>query len=152
MPSRKRLRYLSLKSWLLSRSFALLLTAIVLPSMAKTFGQEPNRLAIDGRAVAALKKAPEGEREHLISANNGHSASPRPVFQAGTWDAKPNQYLVLQRKYGHQNKETALPVLPPVLHQRPVQPYAYGWFGATMNRHPKRSFGFHKNHTQWSFE
>ncbi len=151
MSSRKSWRYHS-PNGLLRSTLSLLLVAIVLPSMAKTFGQEPNRLAIDGRAVAPLRGVPPDKREHLVAAKSGHSSSPRPVFQAGTWDAKPNQYLVLQRKYGHQNQETALPILPPVLHQRPVQPYAYGWFGADMNRHPKRSFGFHKNHTQWSFE
>lgn len=32
------------------------------------------------------------------------------------------------------------------------QPYAYGFFGPTPQRHPTRHFGYRKNYTQWAWK
>lgn len=74
------------------------------------------------------------------------------VFTAGAWDLRPQSYLLLARPAKSEHDKERMPTIPPNLHELPVQPYAYGWFGATMDRHPRRSFGVRKSYTQWSFE
>jgi hypothetical protein len=74
------------------------------------------------------------------------------VFTAGAWDLRPQSYLLLARPAKSEHDKERMPSIPPNLHELPVQPYAYGWFGATMDRHPRRSFGVRKSYTQWSFE
>jgi hypothetical protein len=74
------------------------------------------------------------------------------VFTDGAWDLRPQSYLLLARPAKSEHDKDRMPKVPPNLHELPVQPYAYGWFGATMDRHPRRSFGVRKSYTQWSFE
>jgi hypothetical protein len=74
------------------------------------------------------------------------------VFTAGGWDLRPQNYLLLARPAKSKHEKERMPMVPPNLHELPVQPYAYGWFGANMDRHPRRSFGVRKSYTQWSFE
>jgi hypothetical protein len=122
------------------------------------FAQESNRLR-SAKPVAEIPgpTAPNvgdisvpdvqttGSALHGIRENNR-------VFMTGSWDIRPQSYLLLARPAKSEHDKERMPAVPPNLHELPVQPYAYGWFGAKMDRHPRRSFGVRKSYTQWSFE
>lgn len=73
-------------------------------------------------------------------------------FSIPGWDSNPQKYLVLDRSVNSHLGTKEKRDQAPVIERRPVEPYAYGWFGAKMNRHPHRSFGYQQAYTQWSFE
>jgi hypothetical protein len=98
-------------------------------------------------------------REDVMVGGTSESILPQPVaavvrphqFTAPGWDIPPHRYLVLQGQENTSHRQKTQ-VRSPVLEKRPADPYAYGWFGAKMNRHPHRSFGYQQAYTQWSFE
>ena len=130
---------------------------LVLIGLASSQGlaQEPRALMMPKQQLTSLRPyedatigaAPPRARALPMALHS----SPRH-FQAPGWDFQPHQYLVLDRQgtkgVSHRSKPDNAPILQP----RPVEPYAYGWFGAKMNRHPHRSFGFQHAYTQWAFE
>jgi hypothetical protein len=73
-------------------------------------------------------------------------------FSAPGWDVGPQKYLVLEKKSKLKHGRSAEQSPAPIIENRPVSPYAYGWFGTKMNRHPHRSFGYQQAYTQWAFE
>ena len=73
-------------------------------------------------------------------------------FLVPGWDSNNQKYLVLGRSANSHQSQKNQRDKAPVIERRPVEPYAYGWFGAKMNRHPHRSFGYQQAYTQWAFE
>jgi hypothetical protein len=73
-------------------------------------------------------------------------------FLVPGWDSNNQKYLVLGRSANSHLAQKNQRDKAPVIERRPVEPYAYGWFGAKMNRHPHRSFGYQQAYTQWAFE
>lgn len=75
------------------------------------------------------------------------SRAEEPILEA-MWGTSPLHYEVLRRpanKLGDPKPRTNAPQVV-----RPVQPYAYGWFGATPNKHWYRQFGHQSSYTQYS--
>lgn len=73
-------------------------------------------------------------------------------YSVAGWDSNPQKYLVLDRSVNSHLGAKEKRDQAPLIERRPVEPYAYGWFGTKMNRHPHRSFGYQQAYTQWSFE
>lgn len=73
-------------------------------------------------------------------------------FVVPGWDSKGHKYLVLDRSSSNHVGQKLHRQTAPVLQQRQVNPYAYGWFGAKPHSHPHRSFGYQQAYTQWAFE
>lgn len=117
-------------------------------------GQEPRRFTIQKQQLPSMTP-----REDVMVGGTSGALLPQPEaaivrphpFTVPGWDVPPHRYLVLQgtSSTSHRQKNQ---VRTPVLEKRPADPYAYGWFGAKMNRHPHRSFGYQQAYTQWSFE
>ena len=79
------------------------------------------------------------------------------AVDSALWGLPPVEYRVLGRSsqpgawHGHHEVATA-PVPPPILSPRPVQPYAYGWFGASSHPHFHRHFVIRSVYTQWKIK
>ena len=71
----------------------------------------------------------------------------------GMWGFQtPSPYKILPRTVTHSNKgqpNTSLPVASNI-ESKPMQPYAYGWFGTKSSPQWSRQFGHQKAYTQWT--
>ncbi|MEQ1829060.1 MAG: hypothetical protein ABL921_24065 [Pirellula sp.] len=73
----------------------------------------------------------------------------------GMWGySAPTNYKILPRPATHANKKDqhTYAASPSAIESRPVQPYAYGWFGTKPSPQWYRSFGNRKTHTQWTLK
>jgi hypothetical protein len=64
-------------------------------------------------------------------------------------------YQILERPSHHKDKnQSSDPVGSDkiLIEKKPVQPYAYGWFGTQPSPKWSRSFGTRGNYTQWSLK
>jgi len=117
-------------------------------------GQEPRRFTLQKQQLPSMTPSEDvmvgGTTESILSQPVAAVVRPHQ-FSVPGWDVPPHRYLVLHgpANTSHRQKNQ---VRAPVLEKRPVDPYAYGWFGTKMNRHPHRSFGYQQAYTQWSFE
>lgn len=117
--------------------------------------QEPRTLVVSKQPVTSMSPSEDvtfGGVPHRIGGLPVRPQVQLRHFQAPGWDSQPHQYLVLDKQAGKGWAHKSKPANPPVIERRPVEPYAYGWFGAKMNRHPQRSFGYQHAYTQWAFE
>ena len=65
---------------------------------------------------------------------------------------KPHEYRTLQSPDAKHSREN-VPLPPkPLMVSKPVQPYAYGWFGSKPSMHWHRQFGNRRIHTQWTLK
>ena len=77
----------------------------------------------------------------------------RPSQNDAMWGHQiPVNYKILPRPETKLHQEpTHLYVAPPaMIESKPVEPYAYGWFGAKSSPHWYRQFGHQKAYTQWT--
>ena len=71
----------------------------------------------------------------------------------GMWGFQtPSQYKILPRPVTHSNKGQPHTNLPAAnnIESKPMQPYAYGWFGTKSSPQWSRQFGHQKAYTQWT--
>lgn len=118
--------------------------------------QEPKRLMVQkpqrltsmtpSEDVTIGGMASEVHSSHVLS-----TVRPSQFLVPG-WDSSNQKYLVLGRSANSHLAQKNHRDKAPVIERRPVEPYAYGWFGTKMNRHPHRSFGYQQAYTQWAFE
>ncbi len=72
----------------------------------------------------------------------------------GMWGIPvPAEYRVLPRPIKPHSRKYAPTTPTPNLVAKPIEPYAYGWFGATQYSHPQKAihFGYRRAYTQWSY-
>jgi hypothetical protein len=62
------------------------------------------------------------------------------------------EYRILQQTDARHPPENMPQVAKPLVVAKPVQPYAYGWFGAKPSMHWHRQFGNRRTHTQWTLK
>ncbi len=64
----------------------------------------------------------------------------------------PVEYHVLPRAVKPHSSEYAPASPKPQIMSKPIQPYAYGWFGAKPQMHWHRQFGTRRSYTQWTLK
>jgi len=91
----------------------------------------------------------------LLSTCLTASANGQPPSQHRTSDAlwgTSVEYRVLPRpEKPHSGHYVPAGPAPQIVAQ-PIQPYAYGWFGASGPRHGYPHFGYRRAYTQWTFK
>lgn len=65
---------------------------------------------------------------------------------------QPVEYRILRQPDSKHSGETMPGSPKPSIFAKPVQPYAYGWFGAKTSPHWSRQFGNRRAHTQWTLK
>lgn len=126
------------------------------PAESSLSTQEPRKLLLDQGELISLsgegKMTAESAAMHRPGAFTPNLSARATQFSAPGWDVGPHKYLVLEKKSKLKHSRSAEQSPAPIIENRPVSPYAYGWFGTKMNRHPHRSFGYQQAYTQWAFE
>jgi hypothetical protein len=77
------------------------------------------------------------------------------ALQAQSPDAsvqRPVEYRLLPRAVKPHSSEYAPASAAPNIVSKPIQPYAYGWFGAKTQMHWHRQFGTRRAYTQWTLK
>jgi hypothetical protein len=118
--------------------------------------QEPKRLLVQKpqrlTSMTPSEDVTVGGMAQQVHASPVISTLRPSQFLVPGWDSNNQKYLVLGRSANSHQSQKNQRDKAPVIERRPVEPYAYGWFGAKMNRHPHRSFGYQQAYTQWAFE
>jgi len=118
--------------------------------------QEPKRLMVQKpqqlTSMAPSQDVTVGGMSQQVHSSPVISNVRPSQFLVPGWDSSKQKYLVLGRSANNHLSSKLQRDQAPVIERRPVESYAYGWFGAKMNRHPHRSFGYQQAYTQWAFE
>ncbi len=103
------------------------------------------------RLAIALTLSLAGGMQKETSAQTPQSPQVVSGVSEAIWLGKssPTVYRVLPRP----TLEGPVPSSPtPTLVARPMEPYAYGWFGAKPAPSWQRSFGINRSYTQWTLK
>ena len=123
---------------------------------AKSSAQEPRKLTLNQSELVSLSRVGRVTEETAAMQRPGaftpNLSARATQFSVPVWDVGPHKYLVLEKKSKFKHSRSAEQTPAPIVENRPVSPYAYGWFGTKMNRLPHRSFGYQQAYTQWAFE
>lgn len=82
----------------------------------------------------------------LLMSESIRAQSPESMVQG------PVEYRVLPRAVKPHSGEYAPATQKPQMMTKPIQPYAYGWFGAKPQQHWHRQFGTRRSYTQWTLK
>jgi len=80
---------------------------------------------------------------------------PTPPQVDAMWGYRtPATYFILPRPASHRHKNQPNTYQTPVnpVESKPIEPYAYGWFGTKYSPQWHRQFGHQKDYTQWTLK
>jgi hypothetical protein len=90
--------------------------------------------------------------EPALAQNPGLQSSGKPIPGMSYGSGKSYEYRILKQPDSKQTAESVPQPAKSLIMAKPVQPYAYGWFGPKSSMHWHRQFGNRRVHTQWTLK